>query len=390
MKLLLIPNAFKGTLTNSEVSQILKEELLAFNPNLDISSLPFCDGGDGTIASFEAVYGSTSTVIELTVQGPDKDQKVNARYLLIGDSAIIETAQACGYVLTKVKNPFFTSTYGVGEIIKDAMDKGAKNIYLCLGGTATNDLGCGMMKALGVNFYTQDGKKFLPLGKNLGQVHRIDLSEMDKRIQTTNFKILSDVDSPLLGKKGASFVYGKQKGCPPDKLWILEKEMRKLSVVLKDTFQIDDSKKPGAGAGGGLGLACFLYLKGSLISGGQFFLDLPLVREKIKEADFIITGEGHIDKQTFEGKGVYRILHLLKETNDVEKKQLMIIAPLIDADAMERLKEEGVDYVYPIRSNIRNYPKERRKEVAVVFLRRGMQEFFQLHPTVFACKEEAC
>lgn len=379
MSVLLLPNTFKGTLTNVEVSDILAEEIHKVFPSADVLSYPFSDGGNNMIESYLRLYPE-SQIITKKVQGPDHGQQVDAVYLIHKDIAYIESAKACGILLSRIKNPFLTTSYGLGELIQDALNHHVREIRIGLGGSATNDGGCGMLKALGCIFYSKSHKSFLPLGRNLSNIARIDPTAMDVRLKSTPITVLSDVTNPLLGKDGASYVFANQKGCDPKSIWKLEKGMENYSFIVSKYFRSNMITRPGAGAAGGLGYALMQFMNARTISGADSFLQAPVLKEALQDCDVIITGEGHLDKQTFEGKGISRILNAVKNG---EPKPIIVIAGKTDKGIVPYALEQGILAVYPLNNRISHRTPEEKKRIAGHAVRKTMELILRNHPEYF-------
>lgn len=310
MKVLIAPDKFKGSLTGLEVIEAIKKGIRSFDTKIKIEAQLLADGGEGTLDVLEQSLDVER--LELSVSGPLR-KATNAYYLLQGDVAYIEMAQASGLLLLPMqdRNPLYTSTFGTGQMILDAMDKGAKSINLFVGGSATNDCGLGMAKALGFQFYDTDGKELEGRGEELGQVAKIDLDNVDDRITDINFKVLTDVQNPLLGDNGAAHIYGPQKGATENIVSHLEQGAKHLTSVLNNAKE----NVLGAGAAGGLGYGALSFLNAEILSGIEFLIEVIALETKVRRADLVITGEGSIDQQTLEGKviaGLYVLCKNLK------------------------------------------------------------------------------
>ena len=310
MKILIAPDKFKGSLTGLEVIEAIKQGIKSFDENIEIETQLLADGGEGTLEVLEQSLDVER--IELSVAGPIS-KSTNAYYLLQGEVAYIEMAQASGLLLLPMKdrNPLYTSTFGTGQMILDAMDKGVKSINLFVGGSATNDCGLGMAKALGFQFYDANDKELEGRGEELGQVVKIDLDNVDDRIADINFKVLTDVQNPLLGDNGAAHVYGPQKGATVNIVDRLEQGAKHLVSVMSN----DKENVSGAGAAGGLGYGALSFLNAEIQSGIEFLMEVTSLESKVKQVDLVITGEGSIDHQTLEGKviaGLYELCKNLK------------------------------------------------------------------------------
>jgi len=291
MKIVIAPDSFKGTLSAKEVATGIAERLRLRFDKAEVVTLPISDGGEGLVECLSSALPTRT--VTCTVTGP-LGESVQAELLLAGDLAIIEMAQAAGLPLVNPPDVMKTTTYGVGEMIAIAEKEGAKRILLGLGGSATNDLGCGMAAALGTRFY-RGNEPFVPVGGTLGDVQRIEYGKAH------DVTALCDVKNPLYGPNGAAYVYGRQKGATDETLPILDKGLRHMAELLQQDGKTDFDK-PGAGAAGGLGAGVIAFLGGKLKKGIDAVLDAVGFDELVKDADIVVTGEGRLDSQSFEGK----------------------------------------------------------------------------------------
>ena len=316
MKIVLAPDKFKGSLTGLEFCDAVEEGFKKVLPQAEIIKLPLADGGDGTIEVINFyLKGST---IHKEVNNPFF-QPVKASYLYADFSkiAFIEMAEASGIKILDsskldCKN---ATTFGTGELIADAIDKGAKTIILGIGGSATNDCGIGMATALGYKFLDKFHKVVRPIGKNLSKIVSIDQSNVLANLWHVEFKIACDVSNPLYGKNGAAYVYAKQKGASEKDIEMLDQGMRDFSKVLDDHFNVRSQYIKGAGAAGGMGIGSLLFLNGTLLSGIELLKELAQFDDKTKDADWIITGEGKLDEQTLSGKTIHGVVLSAKKLN---------------------------------------------------------------------------
>lgn len=311
MKVLLAPDSFKGSLSSKDVCSALKEGIKRA-VNAEIIEVPIADGGEGTVESL--VISTGGKITDVYVTGP-LGERIKAFYGVLNDgTAIIEMAASSGLCLIpqNKRNPIKTTTYGVGELIKSALDSGCRRFIIGIGGSATNDGGAGMAQALGVKLMDKDGKEIEFGGGNLNKVAKIDLSGIDKRIYESEFIVASDVDNPLCGERGASYVYGPQKGATPEMVQALDNNLKHYAEVVKNTIGKDLSEIPGAGAAGGLGFGLMAYLNAKLKPGIEIIIEVAELENKIKECDIVITGEGNTDFQTAFGKapsGIAKLAH---------------------------------------------------------------------------------
>lgn len=302
MKFLFASDSFKGTLSSEKIIELLNYASQKHFSGCETMGVPIADGGEGTVDAVIAVTkGST---VEVAVHGPLME-KTKATYGKINEnSAIIEMAAASGLPMVpmEIRNPENTTTYGTGEMIRDALDKGFRNISIAIGGSATNDGGMGAMRALGVRFLDVDGQELSGIGSDLAAVADIDISGMHPAVANTSFTVMCDVNNPLTGPDGATHTFGKQKGGTPDILDRLEAGMVHYAEIVKSKFNIDVNQIAGAGAAGGLGAALCVFLKANLKSGIETVLDLMDFNALLEGVDMVVTGEGRIDWQSAFGK----------------------------------------------------------------------------------------
>jgi len=310
MKFVIAPDKFKDSLTGLEFCDAVSEGILEVLPEAEIKMLPLADGGDGTIEVVN--FYIKGKQIKVEVNNP-LFKKIDASYLYSEDSkiAFIEMAEASGLKLLKdeERDCKSTTTLGTGELILDAMNKGTKTIILGIGGSATNDCGIGMAKALGYHFLDESEKEVAPIGKNLSAIKTIITSFVDNRLKDIIFKIACDVTNPLYGKNGAAYVYAKQKGATPKDIEILDQGLQDFSKVINSYFKISSQYIEGSGAAGGMGIGTHIFLNGKLISGIELVKDIAQFDQHIKNANWIITGEGKLDLQTLSGKAIEGVLN---------------------------------------------------------------------------------
>ena len=316
MKVVIAPDSFKGSLSASAVSGNIEKGVRKVFEFADILSIPMADGGEGTVQSL--VDSTKGVIISTKVKGPLL-KEVDAFYGILGDgiTAVIEMAAASGLPLLREeeRNPMKTTTYGTGELIKHALDKGCKKIIIGIGGSATNDGGAGMIKALGAKLLDKDGNDIGYGGGYLDKIEVIDLSNMDERFKSCKIVAACDVDNPLIGLRGASHVFGPQKGADPEMVKILDKNLEHYAEVVERTIGISIKDFPGAGAAGGLGGGLMAFLGAELKRGIDIVIEATGFEEKIKDADLVITGEGMMDYQTQYGKTPYGVAQVAKKYN---------------------------------------------------------------------------
>jgi len=301
-KCIIIPDSFKGTISSTEICNIIKEKLLYYYPHFNVITIPIADGGEGTVDSFLAIVKGKR--VKVTASGPYKE-KILCDYARFGETAVIEMAQAAGFTLVKGKeNPAETTTYGVGELIRHAIENGCKEIIIGLGGSCTNDGGTGMAAALGVRFIDDKGEEFIPTGGTLDKIMRIDASPAKEVLRGCRITAMCDIDNPMYGENGAAYVFAPQKGADEKMVRMLDRNLRILSDLIIRDIGKDVSQLPGAGAAGAMGAGVAAFLNGELKSGIQILLDLIRFEEMLEDADLVFTGEGKIDGQSLRGKVV--------------------------------------------------------------------------------------
>lgn len=401
MKFILCPDSYKNNISSVELCDIMKRAILQASPKSKVLSIPIADGGEGTLDAISLAFSSRkdnlsdvksfditnkAELIKIKNEGEYKYifadivdpflKPIKAEYLFNGECAIIESAKAIGISLVAenldVKN---TSTYGLGQLIKHALDNGAKTIVLALGGSSTNDLGAGMASALGYKFLDKDNKEFIPTAKNLDEVKVFDNSGAYEKIFETKFIAMVDCKNPLLGKEGATYVYSKQKGASDKDIPILEKKMKSLATLLSKTYGNDFILAEGAGAAGGLGAAVNIFLDANLQSGIDTLLDLISFEKILKDADLVITGEGRFDYQSLMGKAISGIAKRAKPLH----VSVVVIAGQSEIKKSDNLEEFGITAVYPINeSDLSNEEKiKRSREDVYLTTKKALEEFIK-------------
>lgn len=302
MKFLFASDSFKGTLSSEKIIDLLTKAANNIFPGCETAGTLIADGGEGTV---DAVIAMTKgSMVEVAVHGPLMEETKAVYGKINEDSAIIEMAAASGLpmVPNERRNPLNTTTYGTGELIKDALDKGFSQISIAIGGSATNDGGMGAMAALGVKFFDKDGNILPGVGSDLAKVAKVDVSGLHPAVAKTTFTVMCDVNNPLTGPDGATYTFGKQKGGTPEILEELEAGMKSYAAVVGEALGMDIDHIAGAGAAGGLGAALCGFLKANLKSGIETVLDLIHFDEMLEGVDVVVTGEGRIDWQSAFGK----------------------------------------------------------------------------------------
>ena len=348
MKIVIAIDAFKGSLTSIDAGNTIKSAILKVKPDADVIVKPMADGGEGTTDAL--IDGLNGRKVNITVTGP-LGTAVNAYYGILPETntAVMEMAQAAGITLISEnqKNPFIATTYGVGEMILDACKKGCKNFIIGIGGSATNDGGLGMLKALGYSFLDLNGKDVGEGAKALSHIQTIDDKNVSPLLASCNFRIACDVNNPLYGPNGATYIYGPQKGVTKEQLPILDNSMKHFAHISSDFLGVEHTNTPGAGAAGGMGFAFLSCLNASLIPGIELIIEAVDLENAIKECDIVITGEGRLDYQTAMGKAPVGIARLAKKYN----KKVIAFAGSVTEDAVN-CNQAGIDAFFPINRGI--------------------------------------
>ena len=299
-KCVVVSDSFKGNVSSREICEIAQRVIPRHFPACEVVCIPVADGGEGTVDCFIQAMGAQR--VEVTVTNA-LGEKSAAAYARIGELAIIEMAAAAGLPqVGALRCPGTATTYGVGELIAHAAHSGCRKILLGLGGSATNDGGCGCAAALGVRFYDADGQSFVPVGDTLGRIARIDNAEAEALLRSVEITVMCDVTNPLYGPTGAAYVFAPQKGADAEKVKSLDAGLRHFGDVIRSQLGIDVSRMPGAGAAGGMGAGCVALLGGTIQSGIDAVLDVTGFDRQLEGADLVITGEGRIDSQSADGK----------------------------------------------------------------------------------------
>lgn len=372
-KVVVAPDSFKGSLSAADVVEACVMAFMIESPETEIIRLPLADGGEGTVDALSGYFGGERIMVE--VAGP-LGKKVKAHYLLDRKTgtALMEMAQAAGLVLLnkKERNPMLTSTYGVGEMIKDALDRGCRRIYMGIGGSATNDGGMGMLTALGCRFLDEKGKELRGCGGDLSKVTDICLSKLDSRLEETSFVIACDVDNPFYGTRGAAVVFAPQKGADKAMVESLDNGMWNYAEVISSKLGKDIAALSGAGAAGGLGGAFIAFLNARLRQGIEMILDAIGFDRKIVGADWVITGEGSVDRQTLMGKTLYGVL----KRSTLQGIPVVVLAGNVrDSD---ELNEAGFRAVLPIESGVMALEEAMNRDCAMKNITRTCRQIIRL------------
>jgi len=300
-----MPDSFKGTLSAVEYCDIAKQKIGEFFPHCEVIAMPVADGGEGTTDCF--LYGLDATKVTLKVHNSYMEL-VDVYYARIKDKAIIEMAQAAGLPQVEGReNPAKTTTFGVGEMILHAINQGCSEIILGLGGSATNDAGCGAAAALGAKFMDEKGNEFVPVGETLDKVVSINLTSLKKNMKNCSLTAMCDIDNPMHGKTGAAYIFAKQKGADEKMIRLLDDNLIQIGNQMETSTGKKIAMLPGAGAAGGFGAGVVAFFDGELRSGIETVLDLFQFEKLCENTDLIFTGEGRIDSQSLRGKAVIGI-----------------------------------------------------------------------------------
>lgn len=302
MKVLVAPDSFKGSLTSGQIIELVEAAGKRVLPDCQVLKMPIADGGEGTVdALVEILKGEKR---QLAVKNPLLETVYAAYGIVNGDTAVIEMAQASGLPLIEMerRNPLYTSTYGTGELIRGVLEAGFRKIIIGIGGSATNDGGIGAMEALGARFLDGQGRQVKGIGESLGAIETIDLSNLMPELKAADIQVMCDVDNPLTGQRGATFVYGPQKGGTAETLERLEVGMLHYERLIRRDLGIDLSQIEGAGAAGGLGGALMAFLGAKLKSGIETILEVVDFAHILGDVDLVVTGEGRLDRQSAYGK----------------------------------------------------------------------------------------
>ncbi|EKQ56576.1 MULTISPECIES: glycerate kinase [unclassified Clostridium] len=344
LTIVLAPDSFKESMTAKEACEAMEKGIKKANSNISCIHVPMADGGEGTMQSL--VDATNGKIYSLEVVGP-LGNRVGAEYGILGDGkvGILEMASASGIQLVhpEKRNPLLTTTYGTGELIKACLDRGVKKLLIGIGGSATNDGGAGVIQALGGKLLDKQGNELGFGGGELGKLSTIDLSNFDPRLKEVIVEVACDVSNLLCGEKGASNVYGPQKGATKEMVSILDNNLRHYADIIKNQFGKDVLDVPGAGAAGGLGAGLMAFLNGNLKKGIEMVIEYTLLEEKVKDADMVWTGEGSIDFQTQYGKTPLGVATIAKKYN----KPVVALAGRV-GEGIEILYEKGIDSIFGI------------------------------------------
>lgn len=353
---ILVPDSFKGTLSAIEVCNIMKSSIKNLYKDANIISVPVADGGEGTVDAFLYALGGEKKSI--WVSDAFNEQKILAHYAMLKDDiAVIEMAACAGLPLVKNRlEPDKTTTFGVGELIIDAINSGAKKIILGLGGSATNDGGCGMAAALGVKFKDEQDQEFIPTGGTLSQIYKIDMNNIYSKIKDIEFISMCDVDNPLCGRLGASAVFAPQKGADEDMVKSLDEGLAHLAKIIKRDLHIEVKDIKGAGAAGGLGAGSIAFLQSKLTKGIDVILDTINFDKLVSKADIVFTGEGKFDSQSLHGKVVMGVANRSQKY----KTPVIVVTGAIGENIQEAYNK-GITAIFSINKEPMEFSKSALK-----------------------------
>ena len=367
-KIAVVSDSFKGSLTSADICRIVEEQATRFFPACEVVSLPVADGGEGTVDSFLSCLAGEKVVLE--VSGPFFE-RVSSFYGRFGDTAIIEMAAAAGLPMAgEHKDPSRTTTYGVGELMRHALEQGATKIILALGGSATNDGGCGAAAAMGTRFLDAAGEAFIPVGGTLSKIARIDITETKRLLSGAEVVAMCDIDNPMFGPRGAAYIFAPQKGADVEMVRLLDAQLVSLDDTLSRELGAKVATLPGAGAAGAMGAGAAAFFGASLNPGIETVLDTVRFEERVVGVDFVITGEGKLDSQSLRGKVVIGVARRAKRLG------VPVFAVVGDVgEDIDEIYREGVSAVFSI--NHLAIPVSEAKKRSAFDYRLTIENFFR-------------
>lgn len=350
MKIVIAPDSFKESMSGKVACNAIERGLKKVLKDAKFEKVPMADGGEGTTQSL--VDATDGKIYHVEVTNP-LGEKIESKFGILGDgkTAIIEMASASGLELIprEKRDPMITTTFGTGELIKSALDLGVSTILIGIGGSATNDGGAGMIQALGGKLLDKDNNQIGFGGGELSKIDKIDLSELDKRLKNVKIVVACDVDNPLTGERGASYIFGRQKGATDETIKILDNNLKYFAKIIRENLNIDVENVAGAGAAGGLGAGLMAFLSAELKKGIEIVIEYSHLEEKLKDASLVITGEGSIDGQTRFGKTPYGVAKTAKKYNI----PVIAVAGNVGED-IEILYNYGFDAIFSILPGVQN------------------------------------
>lgn len=348
------------------MKKIIQNEL----PQFQVSAIPIADGGEGTLDCFSCI----KNVSRIQVKTKNAHmQDIVAPYVRFDDVAVLETATVAGFTENNSRsNPSRTTTYGLGVLIRDAVNRGCKKIIIGLGGSSTNDGGCGMAAAIGTRFLDKDGNAFIPVGETLSNIAAIDTSETRHFMRNIEVVGMCDVTNPMYGLSGAAYVFAPQKGASPEDVILLDNELRALAERIESSLGMDVSRIPGGGAAGALGVGIYAFAGGKLVKGIDIILSMINFDTLIKDAAYVITGEGKFDKQSLHGKAISGICKAAQPT----KTPIIVVAGHTDVDA-DVIESMGISALFETGPVDFSLPKEWLRKVCINNLERATRQVCQ-------------
>lgn len=374
MKVVISIDSLKGSLSSLEAGNAIKEGILNVIPDADVIVRPLADGGEGTVEALALGMGGSLETVSVT--GP-LGAPVDCTYGILAESktAIVEMSGAAGITLVpdELRNPLNTTTYGVGEVLKDAIAKGCRHFIVGIGGSATNDGGIGMLQALGFGMLDKDGNQ-VPFGaKGLAEIAEITDENVIPELKECSFRIACDVTNPLCGEKGASAVYGPQKGATPEMVKDMDQWLGAYAELAAKKFAKADAKHPGTGAAGGMGFAFLAFLDAVLESGIKIILEETHLEDYVKDADLVVTGEGRLDGQTVYGKAPIGVAKIAKKFD----KNVIAFSGAVTKDAVA-CNDHGIDAFFPILRGVQTLQEAMVPENARYNMVSTVEQVFRL------------
>ena len=367
-------DSFKGSMASLEAGEAISNGIKKAHKDAEVEIRPLADGGEGTVEALS--IGMGGRLINVDVTGP-VGRKVSAVYGIVDSSktAIIEMSQAAGITLVRgdEKNPLYTTTFGVGELIKDAINKGCRHFVVGIGGSATNDCGIGMLQALGYEFLDKEGNQVGFGASGVRDIVSIRDENVIKELSECYFRVACDVNNPLCGELGCSAIYGPQKGATKEMVADMDGWLKNYSKIVKEKYPDADSEYPGTGAAGGLGYAFFNFTNSKLESGIKIVLDETKLEEYVKDADIVVTGEGRLDHQTVMGKAPVGVANIAKKYN----KKVIAFSGSVTEDAGV-CNEHGIDAFFPILRRIVTLEEAMQTDTAKQNLTDTAEQVFRL------------
>ncbi|MCI2058303.1 MAG: glycerate kinase [Oscillibacter sp.] len=355
-KFMVISDSFKGSLSSREICAVARECAARVCPEWEAVCVPVADGGEGTLECFREACGGM--MVPAAVQGPFGEPAEAAWLRLPNGGAVVETAAAAGLSLAEGReNPALAGTYGVGQLIRAAVDGGCRTVTLGLGGSATNDAGCGCAAALGVRFLDEDGKPFVPVGATLDRIRKIDTAPAEELLRDVRLRAMCDVDNPLCGPSGAALVFAPQKGADPETARLLDGQLRAWDQAVRQNLNRSAAEVPGAGAAGGLGAGMMALLGAELCPGIEAVLDAVEFERLLRGCGLVFTGEGRLDSQSLRGKAVSGIARRVRACGVPTVVLAGSVAPEMEESAA--LRQLGVEAVFSINRQAEAFSRSR-------------------------------